>query len=291
VSPGSLPENRRVAPPRAEATAAKAAGGAKAKAPRPPRLPGGAPAWLRLGAGAVAFAAATALSSYGLLRYARTSPRFAVKSVEFEGAKRRDERELARKAGAVVGANIFAFDTEAARAALLADPWVEEAQVVRQLPSTVRLHVREREATALVALDRGLFLVGPSGVPFKRFEPGDPADLVLVTGLEGSGGTPATDREGFIALVKIAQEVIRDYDRLPSSKRRPLQQVHVTDEGGLEVVVGRDAVVLNLGHGPYRAKLERAARALAEIERRKGRAAIVFADNDTHPERVVARLR
>ncbi|HEU4409412.1 MAG TPA: FtsQ-type POTRA domain-containing protein [Polyangiaceae bacterium] len=282
-----LPENRRVAPARrAAAPPPRApAGGAAAGAP------GRARAFVRLAAGAIVFAAATASSSYGLLRYARTSPRFAVKSVEVEGAKRRDERALAKAAGALPGVNVFAFDVEAARAALLADPWVEEAAVERRLPSTLRLRVREREASALVALEGGLYLVGPGGAPFKRFEPGDPPDLVLITGLEGSGGGPAGDRDGFIALVKIAQEVIRDYDRLPSSKRRPLQQVHVTDEGGLEVVVGRDAVVLSLGHGPYRAKLERASRALAEVERRKGRAAIVFADNDTHPERVVARLR
>jgi cell division protein FtsQ len=254
-------------------------------------VPGRARAIGRLVAGALVFAAATASSSYGLLHYARTSPRFAIKRVEVEGAKRRDERALGRAAGALPGVNIFAFDAGVARAALLADPWVEDATVERVLPSTVKLRVREREASALVALEGGLYLVGPSGAPFKRFEPGDPPALVLITGLGGSGGGPAGDRDGFIALVKIAQEVIRDYDRLPSSKRRPLQQVHVTDEGGLEVVVGRDAVVLSLGHGPYRAKLERAARALVEVERRKGRAAVVFADNDTHPERVVARLR
>lgn len=289
MSARALPENRRVAP----AAAGAAPPPARRFEPPWPRLGrwAGGRAFARLAAGALVFAAATASSSYGLLHYARTSPRFAVKAVEVEGSRRRDEGAVARRAGAAAGANIFAFDADAARAALLADPWVEEAEVSRRLPSTLRLRVREREATALVALDRGLFLVGPNGAPFKRFEPGDPADLVLITGLEGGSGSPATDRDGFVALVKIAQEVIRDYDRLPSSKRRPLQQVHVTDEGGLEVVVGRDAVVLSLGRGPYRAKLERASRALAEVERRKGRAAIVFADNDTHPERVVARLR
>jgi cell division protein FtsQ len=287
-----LPENRRVAPPRpppgpAPAAPPPPAAGPTAGAPsRPARALGAA----RLAAGALVFVAATVASSYGLLRYARTSPRFAIKTVEVEGARRRDRAALARTAGAAPGANVFAFDAEAARAALLADPWVEDASAARSLPSTVRLRVREREATALVALDRGLSLVGPDGVPFKRFEPGDPADLVLITGFEGGGGV-AADREGFIALVKIAQEVIRDYERMALSKRHPLQQVHVTDEGGLDVVVGRDAVVLSLGRGPYRVKLERAARALAEVERRKGRAAVVFADNDTHPERVVARLR
>ncbi|MCU0684017.1 MAG: FtsQ-type POTRA domain-containing protein [Polyangiaceae bacterium] len=299
MSARTLPENRRLAPrePRAPGDGptppARASAFASAFARRlgALRWPGRARGALRLAAGAIVFAAATASSSYGLLRYARTSPRFAVKHVEIEGAKRRDGRVLARAAGAVEGANVFAFDAEAARAALLADPWVEEAIVTRRLPSTLTLKVREREATALVALDRGLFLVGPGGMPFKRFEPGDPVDLVLITGLEGGAGGPAADRDGFVALVKIAQEVIRDYDRLPSSRRHPLQQVHVTDEGGLEVVVGRDAVVLSLGRGPYRAKLERASRVLAEVERRKARAAVVFADNDTHPERVVARLR
>jgi cell division protein FtsQ len=70
-----------------------------------------------------------------------------------------------------------------------------------------------------------------------------------------------------------------------------LQEVHITDEGGVDLTVGRDGVRLALGKPPYRQKLERAQRVLSEIERRKGQVQVVFLDNDAHPERVVARLK
>ena len=70
-----------------------------------------------------------------------------------------------------------------------------------------------------------------------------------------------------------------------------LQEVHATTEGTFELLVGRDGIRLVMGKGPYRPKIERAARVLAETARRKGQPLVIFLDNEAHPERVVARLK
>ena len=295
-APGELLDERKRAPSGKAPRRGKAPPAA-AKAPPPvaPRRSRSLP-WAqlltagRLFLGTLLFFGLMAGSSFGLYRYISTSARFAVKNIVVDGAAHRSAADVARLAGVEAGKNVFAIDLEVARRAILADAYIEQATVDRKLPGTIRITVVEREPTALVALGGSLYLSARGGDVFKRFEPGDPADLVVITGVGGEGEM-IRDREGLVALVKKAQDVIADYERLGPARHFPLQEVHVTDEGGTDLVVGREAVTLALGKSPYRPKIERGARVLAEIDRRRGTPSVVFLDNDAHPERVVARMR
>jgi cell division protein FtsQ len=287
--------------PRKEKDPASAKGPGPEPAPRAPalRLPrlrnplrGKGAAILaagRLLLGALLFLGIAGASSFGLYRYVSTSSRFAVKTILVEGAAHRSQPDVAGKAGVELGKNVFSIDLEAARRGLLSDPWIERATVDRKLPGTLLIHVTEREPLALVALGGELYLSGRGGEVFKRVEPGDPVDLPLITGLGGTGEL-VRDREGLMASVRRAQELAADYARL-GPRSYGLQEVHATTEGTFELLVGRDGVRLVMGKPPYRPKIERAARVLAETARRKGQPLVIFLDNEAHPERVVARLR
>jgi cell division protein FtsQ len=244
----------------------------------------------RLVLGTLLFFGLMAASTFGLYRYVSTSARFAIKQISIEGASHLSEAEAGKLAGVSLGKNIFNVDLEQARRALIQSPWVERATVDRRLPGSIKITVVEREPAALVSLGGSLYLAARGGDVFKRHTAGDPSDLVVITGVGGEGEM-LRDREGLVALVRRAQEVIGDYERLGPSRTYPLQEVHMTDEGGASLIVGRDPVVLTLGRAPYRPKIERGARVLAEIDRRKGQPSVVFLDNDAHPERVVARMR
>ena len=310
-----LPSNRRVRRPAASvsapvesfdvagddhepvATTAKTKAKVKAPASDAPRRPSLLRAHLanvgrvvRIVTGVAVFSATALGASWGMYRYVSTTRRFAIKEVVVVGARHRKEAEISRAGGLDVGKNVFTVDLEQARRAIVSDPWIERATVTRKLPSTVSVEVVEREPVATVLLGGTLFLAAPNGELFKRLEAGDPSDLVVITGVGGEGEM-VRDRAGVTALVKRAEEVVVDYERTITDKRFPLEEVHVTDEGGVTLVVMREPIVMVLGKPPYRVKLERAARVLAELERRKGQATTIFLDNDAHPERVVARLR
>jgi cell division protein FtsQ len=68
------------------------------------------------------------------------------------------------------------------------------------------------------------------------------------------------------------------------------QEVHLEDDGALVLSVGKDAVALHLGKGPYRQTSSRRA-ASSPLAGRHAQASVVFLDNDAHPERVVVRMR
>lgn len=304
MSARPLPPNRRVAPravapeipdesrfePAPEVETPRAA---KVRPKRAPfRLPEGVKRLfrgVRFAMGATLFVGTAAVSSLGLYRYVSTSPRFAVRSVTAVGNAHRSEEQLAKLAGVDRGTNVFSIDLDQAALAIKQDPWIEAATVTRQLPGSLTITVTEREAVAIVAVGSDLYLAAPGGEVFKRVEADDPADLPVITGIPREEGK-SVDRALLAALVARAEEVSADYDRAGPNKRFPLQEVHLTEEGGVELFVGKEVVRLALGKPPFRAKIERGARVLAEIERRRGQASTIFLDNDAHPERVVARL-
>ena len=227
--------------------------------------------------------------AWGARRYVKTSPRFAVNEISTTGGKHRSPDELAAIAGIAKGQNVFSVDLDRAKTRLLADPWIESAQLSRQLPATIFLRVVEREAAGLVATQDGSYLVTRDGSIIKRIEPGDPTDLVIVTGLTVQ--QIVDDREGSARTVKRSLELAGDYASSPLAQRSTLEEVHVEPSGELTLVVGKNGVVLRMGQAPYRKKLDQAMRVVAELDRRGAKPDTIMLDDEARENRVVVRIR
>jgi cell division protein FtsQ len=218
--------------------------------------------------------------AWGARQYVKTSPRFAVSEIVTTGAKRRSPDDLDR-----------------ARARLIADPWVSEATLARQLPGTIFLRVVEREAGGIVATNDGsakaaggeTYVVTRDGAIIKRLESGDPTDLPIVTGVVLQH--LMDDREGAARTVRRALDLAGDYEHTPLATRSPLEEVHVEANGEMTLVIGKSAVALHMGAPPYRRKLEQALRVVAELDRRGAKPDSIMLDNEARPDRVVVRMR
>lgn len=268
----------------------------------PPRseAPRGESKTMRIVRGMIGFVMVVAIGggvAWGARRYVKTSPRFAVNEIVTTGAKRRSPDELASIAGIAKGQNVFSTDLDKARARLVADPWVSEASLARQLPGTIFLRVVEREAGGIVATNDGsakaaggeTYLVTREGAIIKRLEAGDPTDLPVVTGVVLQ--QLIDDREGAARTVRRALDLASDYEHSPLATRSPLEEVHVEVNGEMTLVVGKNAVMLHMGAPPYRRKLEQAVRVVGELDRRGAKPDSIMLDNEARPDRVVVRMR
>jgi cell division protein FtsQ len=232
--------------------------------------------------------------AYGARRYVRTSPRFAVSQIVTSGGKRRGPEEIANIAGVSRGQNVFSVDLDRARARLANDPWIESAEVTRQLPSEITIHVNEREAAGIVSLTspagtEGTYLVTREGAIIKRLESSDPIDFHIVTGVPLK--MLVEDREGATRMIRQALDLANDYERSPLAQRSPIEEVHVEASGDMTLIVGKQGVVLRMGSAPYRKKLDQAVRIVGELDRRGAKPEIIMLDDDARPDRVVVRMR
>lgn len=220
--------------------------------------------------------------------YARTSPEFAIETLRITGNQRVSRQELETTMGLSLGDNVFARSPEEVRAALESHPWIASARVRRRLPRTFEVDVRER-VPVLVALLPEPHLVDESGTVFKRHEPGDPADLPVMTGLD-----PARfrrDRMYRTGLLTSALTLLAEWSTAGLARREPIAEIHVEPDESLTLFVGDDGTEVRLGRAPYRDKLGRLRRVLDELARRRSRPLYVYLDNEMRPERVTVRVR
>ena len=311
AEPKSLPTNRRVrapslppsgafdaptedyAPPDATETAASERNSRKAspsaKTAAGPSMMSRVIRRLQPVVGLLVVVAASIAVAWGIRHHVMTSPRFSVRTVRVEGTTKRNSEQIASAAGLQVGKNIFSIDLEGARIRILQDPWIEKAMVRRKLPSTITVEVTEREASAAVTVGSEIYLCTHDGELFKHVEPGDPVNLVVITGL--SADQISQDRPGSIKRIRAALDLMMDYEQRGPSRRLALEEINLGEDGTTRLVVGKEAVTLELGQSPFRQKILRAARVLEEVDRRHAQPSVVFLDNEAHPERVVVRMR
>ena len=268
--------------------------GPSSKSVRPPSSPARKPksrlvTTLQLLAGVIVVLSASIAVAWGARRYITTSPRFSIRTVTVDGTQRRTAEQVATLAGVAIGKNVFSVDPVAAENGILADPWIEKARVVRDLPGTIAIVVAEREAHALSAVGGELYLVTRDGDLFKKHDAEDPIDLPVLTGILPQQITK--DRAGVILANKRMLDVAEDLGKVGIARRYPIQELHMNRDGSLVVTIGKEAILLHFGLPPYRGKIEQAARVLNEVARRKASASVVFLDNNAHPERVVVRMK
>jgi cell division protein FtsQ len=244
---------------------------------------------LRTAASIVFVVVASIALAWGIRQHVVTSPRFAVKTIRIDGTVKRTPEQVTQAAGLDLGMNIFSVDLIAARRRLLQDPWIASAEVERRLPGTLTIQVTEREVAAVVSVDADLYLCTHEGEIFKKLEKDDPIGLVVISGL--TGAQVASDRKMAVGRVRSALELLEQYELHGPSKQLPAQEINLGENGSARIIVGKDAVTLEVGRPPYRTKVLRAARVFREVQRQKGDPSIMFLDNEAHPERVVVRMR
>ncbi|GAC1549132.1 MAG: hypothetical protein NVS3B10_12570 [Polyangiales bacterium] len=285
----SLPSNRRVVSSREirESEGNQRVTHAPPQAPWDPRALWRTLATVGRVAVAVAILGAGVSTAVVARRYVTRSPRFGLKDLRVDGGHHYSPEALAQLAGVALGQNVVEIDLEAARTRLEGDPWIERATLTRRLPASLSIEVVERQAAAIVALPTGAYLSTADGALFKKAEDGDQLDLPVLTGVsaEDAGG----DREATAQLVRRALDLAREIEHVGLFGGR-VEELLIGRDGGVTAVIGKRAMRVAFGRGPYHAKVRLAAKIEAELAHRGARATTIFLDDDQHPDRIVVRL-
>jgi cell division septal protein FtsQ len=182
----------------------------------------------------------------------------AVDRVVVQGHRRLSEAEIDALKDSVRGQSLLLVDLQQFRARVLDSPWVASVSVRRLLPSTLEVHIVEREPVAIARLGRQLYLVDGSGVIIAQYGPHHADfDLPIVDGLAPAGASASEPRveatAGLVIDPARAQLVARFLGSLVARPelRRSVSQVDVSRDGNVAVLLDGDATLLYLGDDEF----------------------------------------
>ena len=184
---------------------------------------------------------------------------FAARVVEVHGETRLDLRRVLRIAGVREGANVVHLDERAAEARLEGEPWIRDATVTAELPTTIRIDIEER--TAVLVMDAGgrLRLVADDGTVLSAV----PRGTRLPEFALQPGTTPST------AELRSAAEVI---GAMALALRTRVMSVSVSG-GEVSLVIDGDLTVRYGAPREAEAKAQ-ALRAILAYAERQGEAVL-----------------
>jgi len=192
--------------------------------------------WNRLATRTSSLVALTALALAGLLGVTAVvlwSPLFGLKTVRVTGAVHLGHGEVVRVSGLAKGSRTFLVDEGRVETALSTDPWIQEAAVTIDLPSTVHIHVVERRPIGALAEGGTLTLVAADGSILGDID--GAKDLPVIEVL-----SPVPDdrmREGGTAvLASLEPRILRDVERVLVSPPGPSVSVQLSS--GVQVDFG-----------------------------------------------------
>jgi cell division protein FtsQ len=120
-------------------------------------------------------------------RHTQSNQRFAVRTIEIDGAVHTPRAALDRITQQYVGLNLFQIDIDRVQQDVRGLGWVRRIDIEKKLPDTLRVKITEREPVALARLGEHLRYVDEEGLDFAELSPsvGD-SDLPLISDASGA---------------------------------------------------------------------------------------------------------
>ena len=199
---------------------------------------------------------------------------FGARQLTVEGMRRLTSEQVAQQAGVHTGINILSTNLTLARKRLLAHPWIAEAEISREIPAGLTIVIKEHTALAMVDIGRK-YLINTRGEIFKAWDPSDPKNLPVVSGLNLSDLTvygrsepsqPNRDKKRstpFEAVMQVLQLGGKKESILPN---RVVNQIQVDRQTGLSVSAFDRSKTINLGYSDYAAKYQMLSKLFAYVK-------------------------
>jgi len=193
---------------------------------------------------------------------------FRTESLVVTGADRLSEEQVIKQAELNKGINILSVNLSIARKRLLAHSWIAEAEVSRELPSSINIRIKEQKPLAVIDLGRK-FMINANGEVFKEMDASDPVNLPIISGLEFADinvrGKPRSIP--YNAVMDILELGQKPESVIPI---KLLKRIHVDREIGLTVYAFDRIKAIKIGYDDYTGKYAKLKNVLLFLKKRDG---------------------
>jgi cell division protein FtsQ len=250
------------------------------------RLLGRLAVGFKLFAVAVLLMGFSALFMVGYAAVTRTDY-FSADAIKVTGLSRLTQAAVLAQAGIHKGDNLLAINLSLTRKRLLAHPWIADACVSREIPGTIRIEITEHQALAVLDLGRK-FLINTHGRIFKEYNPDDPQDLPLVTGMAYWDISLGDDA---LSPVMAAVVEVLELSRARSSAIAypQIRIAHVDPVLGVSLRVWQEQRLVKLGFANFEDKFRRIGKLLPYLEHTPQWRGFESIDAN-NPDRIIVRI-
>jgi cell division protein FtsQ len=113
---------------------------------------------------------------------AANSAGFRIAAISLSGQKEVSREEILTTAGVTGNASLLFLDADAARASLMANPWIADAAVLKLYPDRLQISITERQAFALWQKDGHVNVIAADGTVLEPYVEDRYLGLPLVVG-------------------------------------------------------------------------------------------------------------
>jgi cell division protein FtsQ len=207
---------------------------------------------------------------------------FSLQQIHYKGLTQLDPKELDRLIFQSVSEDLLFIDLDRVRTLVESESWVKEATIRRKLPDGLFIHVTERQAVAVAAIDTELYLVDGEGVILDR--PSSQhfsLDRPIVKGLKNVARENA--REGNAARMGIYLRVLTELTLYNQS----ISEIDVATPDSVAVIPEGDPVPIYLGDKDFLARYETFISQKDLYDRLKEKYGIIESVDVTYDDKII----
>ncbi len=202
---------------------------------------------------------------------------FAASTVDIQGRIRLERDEILDLAGIEAGVNILSLNLRHCRERLLAHPWIQSAEIGRELPGRIEIRIKEHVAVAVIDLRQPL-LLNAEGTVFKTLEASDipisPEGVPEISGIRSEDVFHQGDRKTPVYQCMMALLTALEEANLVSRVPEILLD---RDVGALLTLKGT-RLTIKLGFGNYGKKLKRLKDVMVYLQKKESLAEVQAID-------------
>lgn len=181
---------------------------------------------------------------------------FPIRDVVFMGNKHIIDIELRSLAGVKPGDSLFALSARTVSDRLARSPWIKSVSIRKVYPDKILIKVNEAAPFAILQMKGNTFLIDENGSTLDKIDDTVPFLPVIAA-------DPARNRESFAEALNLTR-IIREKGIAAERGRVEV----IADKGPEDMAIVIDNLVIKIGSGEYKQKLERFFYIEKEIEKR-----------------------
>lgn len=190
---------------------------------------------------------------------------FKSNQVNIDGIQHLSRQTVMSQARVNIGTNILSVNLKLAKERLTANPWIKYADIERQWPSAVDIRIREHQPVAVLDMNKK-YIMNVNGEIFKEWEPSDPEDLPIVSGLKLSDLPVSGNKNSlpFRSLMEVFELSRKSHSILPL---QAIKRIHLDREIGLTLYAFDRIKAVKLGFHDYPQKYKGLKTLIVHLEK------------------------